>query len=120
MLPGQSLDGVVGRIEAVAAALEAELRSARPRRRWRSGRSRAIPALTGPRGRRFAADVAAVAGAASRARALDFGTEAGLYQQRLGVPVVVCGPGSMAQGHTPDEYLTVAELTAGARRSWPG
>jgi acetylornithine deacetylase len=44
---------------------------------------------------------------------VDFGTEAGLYQERLGVPVVVCGPGSMAQGHTPDEFITVDQLAAG-------
>ena len=34
---------------------------------------------------------------ASAALALDFGTEAGLYQQRLGAGRV-CGPGSMAEG----------------------
>ena len=45
--------------------------------------------------------------------AVDFGTEAGLYQQRLGVPVVVCGPGSMVQGHTADEFLDARQLAAG-------
>jgi acetylornithine deacetylase/succinyl-diaminopimelate desuccinylase-like protein len=45
--------------------------------------------------------------------AVDFGTEAGLYQERLDVPVVVCGPGSMAQGHTPDEFLEAGQLGAG-------
>lgn len=39
-----------------------------------------------------------------------FGTEGGLYAERLGVPVVVCGPGSMAQGHRPDEYVAETEL----------
>ena len=29
------------------------------------------------------------------------GTEGGLFSSRLGVPPVVCGPGSMAQGHKP-------------------
>ena len=45
--------------------------------------------------------------------ALDFGTEAGLYQRRLGVPVVVCGPGSMEQAHRADEYLAVEQLSGG-------
>lgn len=41
-----------------------------------------------------------------------FGTEAGVFA-RLGVPTVVCGPGSMAgQGHKPDEYVTLAQLAA--------
>ena len=26
--------------------------------------------------------------------------------------VVVCGPGSMAQGHKPDEFISVAQLAA--------
>ena len=37
---------------------------------------------------------------------LAFGTEGGLFQQRLGVPTVICGPGSMDQGHKPDEFIT--------------
>lgn len=41
---------------------------------------------------------------------LDFGTEAGLYQQALGCPVVVCGPGSMEQGHKADEFILVEQL----------
>ena len=39
-----------------------------------------------------------------------FGTEGGLFSDRLGVPTVVCGPGSMAQGHKPDEYIERAEI----------
>jgi acetylornithine deacetylase len=38
-----------------------------------------------------------------------YGTEGGLIS-RLGIPVVVCGPGSMDQGHKPDEYVTRAQL----------
>jgi len=41
-----------------------------------------------------------------------FGTEAGFFDA-LGVPTVVCGPGSMAgQGHKPDEYIDRAQLDA--------
>ncbi|MGB0800011.1 MAG: M20/M25/M40 family metallo-hydrolase, partial [Planktomarina sp.] len=39
-----------------------------------------------------------------------FGTEGGLFDQRLGIPTVVCGPGSMDQGHKPDEYVTLDQL----------
>jgi acetylornithine deacetylase len=38
-----------------------------------------------------------------------FGTEGGLFEQ-AGIPTVVCGPGSMDQGHKPDEYVTVEQL----------
>lgn len=41
-----------------------------------------------------------------------FGTEAGFFHQ-LGIPTVVCGPGSMAaQGHQPDEYISLGQLAA--------
>ncbi|CAG4927224.1 acetylornithine deacetylase [Paraburkholderia saeva] len=38
-----------------------------------------------------------------------FGTEGGLFEQ-AGIPTVVCGPGSMEQGHKPDEFVTVEQL----------
>lgn len=39
-----------------------------------------------------------------------FGTEAGFLSD-LGIPTVVCGPGSMAdQGHKPDEYISQTQL----------
>ncbi len=38
-----------------------------------------------------------------------FGTEAGLFQA-AGIPSVVCGPGSIAQAHQPDEFVTLAQL----------
>lgn len=41
-----------------------------------------------------------------------FGTEGGLFSERLGIPSVVCGPGSMAQGHKPDEFITMDQLAA--------
>jgi acetylornithine deacetylase len=49
-----------------------------------------------------------------RGGAVDFGTEAGLLQGALGPPVVVCGPGEMAQGHRPDEFVDSAQLDATA------
>ncbi|MEA5673506.1 acetylornithine deacetylase [Pseudomonas sp. MH2] len=38
-----------------------------------------------------------------------FGTEGGLFDQ-AGIPTVVCGPGSMDQGHKPDEFVSVMQL----------
>ncbi|HDS0917762.1 TPA: acetylornithine deacetylase [Pseudomonas putida] len=38
-----------------------------------------------------------------------FGTEGGLFDQ-AGIPTVVCGPGSMEQGHKPDEFVSVEQL----------
>ncbi len=41
-----------------------------------------------------------------------FGTEGGLFSERLGIQTVICGPGSMAQGHRPDEFVTADQLGA--------
>ncbi len=41
---------------------------------------------------------------------IDFGTEAGMISSRLSLPAVVCGPGSMDQGHKPDEFILRSEL----------
>lgn len=38
-----------------------------------------------------------------------FGTEAGIFKQS-GISTVVCGPGSIAQAHQPDEYVSLAQL----------
>ncbi len=42
---------------------------------------------------------------------VSFGTEAGLFQQ-FGMSAVVCGPGSIAQAHKPDEFVSVSQLQA--------
>jgi acetylornithine deacetylase len=41
--------------------------------------------------------------------AVSYATEASLFQAG-GAPAVVCGPGDIAQAHTPDEYIETAEL----------
>jgi acetylornithine deacetylase len=41
---------------------------------------------------------------------LAFGTEGGLFSTQVGIPTVVCGPGSMAQGHKPDEFITIDQM----------
>ena len=40
-----------------------------------------------------------------------YATEAGLFQ-RAGIDTVVCGPGSMDQGHTANEYIELTQIAA--------
>jgi acetylornithine deacetylase len=42
-----------------------------------------------------------------------FGTEAGLFQKRVGIPTVVCGPGDIGQAHKPNEFITLDQLRKG-------
>ncbi|MBO0906425.1 acetylornithine deacetylase [Jiella sonneratiae] len=39
-----------------------------------------------------------------------FGTEGGLFSEAAGIATVICGPGSMDQGHRPDEFVTEEQL----------
>ncbi|MBZ0162418.1 MAG: acetylornithine deacetylase [Notoacmeibacter sp.] len=48
---------------------------------------------------------------ANTADVVSFGTEAGLFQS-LGISTVVCGPGSIAQAHKPDEFISIKQLQA--------
>ena len=41
--------------------------------------------------------------------AVSFGTEGGTFQA-AGLPVLVCGPGSIAQAHVPNEFIEVDQL----------
>lgn len=40
-----------------------------------------------------------------------FTTEAGLFQ-RADIPAIVCGPGSIAQAHQPDEFVEIDQIEA--------
>jgi acetylornithine deacetylase len=48
---------------------------------------------------------------ATDADVVAFGTEAGLFQA-AGMSAVICGPGSIAQAHKPDEYIALEQLQA--------
>lgn len=46
---------------------------------------------------------------ASEIGKVSFGTEASQFH-RAGIPTVVCGPGSIAQAHKPNEYVTLEQI----------
>ena len=44
-----------------------------------------------------------------------FGTEGGLFQVKLNLPTVVCGPGSIDQAHKANEYISIDQLEKGGK-----
>lgn len=68
----------------------------------------AYPGLATPADSEAAQWVALLSGSEAFAT-VAFGTEGGLFDQ-AGIPTVVCGPGSMEQGHKPDEFVSVEQL----------
>lgn len=68
------------------------------------------PGLNTPREAEAVAFVKSLTGANGTIK-VAFGTEGGLFSGELGIPTVVCGPGSMEQGHKPDEFVTLDQLS---------
>jgi len=62
-----------------------------------------------PRPDNAARDLMARLTGANSTDVVPFGTEAGLFQD-IGMDVVVCGPGAIAQAHKADEYLAIDQL----------
>ena len=68
----------------------------------------AYPGLTtDPQGE--AAELLALLGGSRDFATVAFGTEGGLFAE-AGIATLVCGPGSMEQGHRPDEFVSQAQL----------
>ncbi|MDF9620349.1 acetylornithine deacetylase [Pseudomonas entomophila] len=108
-LPGFEAQTVADQLQTYA---EAELL---PRMRAVNGASdirlqplSAYPGLATPADSEAAQLVALLSGS-SEFGTVAFGTEGGLFEQ-AGIPTVVCGPGSMDQGHKPDEFVSVEQL----------
>lgn len=68
----------------------------------------AYPGLaTDPQGE--AAELLALLSGSRDFATVAFGTEGGLFAE-AGIATVICGPGSMEQGHRPDEFVSQAQL----------
>ncbi len=108
-LAGEDVAGLILRLEAEAEAIVAPLRADFPETAIRIDRLWDYPGLGTPPDAEVVRFVKGLTGANGTMK-VAFGTEGGLFDQRLGVPTVICGPGSMAQGHKPDEYVTVEQI----------
>ena len=108
-LAGEDVPGLFFRLEAVAEGIVAPLRGEFPEAAIRVERLWDYPGLATPSDAGVVNFVKGLTGANGTIK-VAFGTEGGLFHQRLGIPTVICGPGSMAQGHRPDEFVTVEQL----------
>jgi acetylornithine deacetylase len=108
-LAGEDVGGLIARLEAEAEAIVAPLRADFPEAAIRVERLWDYPGLGTPSDAGVVNFVKALTGANGTIK-VAFGTEGGLFDQRLGIPTVICGPGSMAQGHKPDEFVSVEQL----------
>ncbi|MEC9483636.1 MAG: acetylornithine deacetylase, partial [Halomonas sp.] len=110
-LPQDGFDAVFQRFETFARELESELRSRASQVSIRTEHlTETVPALAD----RDNAEALALCHRLLGERpseAVAYATEAGQFQH-AGLPTVICGPGSIAQAHQPDEYIEIAQLDA--------
>lgn len=108
-LAGEDVPALIARLEAEAEAIVAPLRADFPEAAIKVERLWDYPGLGTPSDAGVVNFVKALTGANGTIK-VAFGTEGGLFDQRLGIPTVICGPGSMAQGHKPDEFVSAEQL----------
>lgn len=103
-------DAIIARIAEDAEAIAAPHRNRFPDARIEIEDISGYPGLDTPVDAPAVALLQSLLGHDDPAIKVAFGTEGGLFQERLGLPTLVCGPGHMAQGHKPDEFVSVAQL----------
>jgi acetylornithine deacetylase len=111
-LPGEDIAAIRARIDAfIAADLLPRLRQVHPGADVTTRALASIPGLAAEPGSP-AEEMARQLTGANQSTVVAYGTEAGLFQG-AGIPAVICGPGSMEQGHQPNEFITLAQIEAG-------
>jgi len=108
-LPGDDPERLLHEFsDYVRSRLEPEMRATHPAAGFTIEPLSEIPMLdTGPE-----AEVVALAqelAGSGEIGKVSFATEGSQFQ-RAGIPTVVCGPGSIAQAHKPNEYVTLDQI----------
>jgi acetylornithine deacetylase len=108
-------DDPAPRLARIAAALAPGVAAARqrvPEAGIETAESWRYPGLAADPGAPGVALACRLAGCAGTGGKVSYGTEGGLFAAGLGADTVVCGPGSMDQGHIADEWIERSELAA--------
>ncbi|MGY0832750.1 acetylornithine deacetylase [Azospirillum argentinense] len=110
-LPQDPVDPLLDAVRAEAEAMEKRLRTAFPAAAVDITELSSYPALDTDEDAEVVSFVKALTGGNSLGK-ISFGTEGGLFQRRLSIPTVVCGPGSIGEAHKPDEFVAEDQLAA--------
>lgn len=99
-------------------ALLNEIVARRPGVRWELSLLSNRPPVSCPADSELALSLAGavrdLAGVDPTPRGVPYCTEACVWVPELGIPAVICGPGSPGMAHQPDEYVPTGELEAAA------
>ncbi|HSH49860.1 MAG TPA: acetylornithine deacetylase [Halomonas sp.] len=111
-LPDDRFEDLLARVSAYAAVLEAEMQERSAECSIHTEQlTDTVPALADRDNRQVLELCEALLLGRQPTEGVDYATEAGQFQ-RAGLPTVICGPGSIAQAHQPDEYIEREQLDA--------
>lgn len=105
---GVDVEETIAMFRAEIDRIEAAMRAENPVARVEVEIVASAPGLDTPDSADVLDLVAGWGGIPSRAK-VAYATEAGIFHD-AGIPTVVCGPGDMAQGHSPDEFVALEQL----------
>ena len=107
-LPTADVQAMQQQVLAHARSLEPAMKKIAPEAGFRFETICEIPSFLGSADDRITRLAQRLSGE-QRTTLVAFGTEAGLFKN-AGIPTVVCGPGSIAQAHQADEYVSLEQL----------
>jgi acetylornithine deacetylase len=108
LLPGADPEEVPEQFNRFARELEPKMRAVAQDTGIRTDRTNIVPGLR-PEENSPAEHLALHLAEANGTEAVSYCTEAGLFQE-IGIPSIICGPGSIEQAHKPDEFIAISEL----------
>ncbi len=110
--PPMGPDDVLGRFFDHVRAVDAEIKTRAPEGGVEVHTHSKVPGFAPEPNGAAEAFARRLAGDNGPARAVSFATEAGQFQQ-AGLSTVICGPGSIAQAHQPDEFVEISQMERG-------
>jgi acetylornithine deacetylase len=108
-LPGTDGDKLIAEVKRHAAErLEPEMKRIREETGFSFEELTSIPGLATDPDHEVTRLALSLSGANGSGK-VSFGTEGGLFEG-IGIPTVVCGPGSIEQAHKPDEFIALDQV----------
>lgn len=111
VVPSESADDWGDAYKARVREIETQMQAIHPETRIDVTQTFNVPGLKPEKDGEAEAIVRQITGD-NESHVVSYGTEAGQFQE-AGYSAVVCGPGSIAQAHQPNEYISVAQFQAG-------
>jgi acetylornithine deacetylase len=108
LLPTADANEVPARFEKFSRSLEPGMKKVAGDAGILNTQTNTVPGLA-PEENSQAEHLALLLAGANGTHAVSYCAEAGLFQQ-IGIPAIICGPGSIEQAHKPDEYIDISQM----------